>query len=286
MLCIVLLLPYCVAEIVTLSLFFSGLDLPSSIAFVPLTMSQATGKRPIDDDAWRLEMDELCLRVDEIEWQLHLLYGLPIRATCPFVYFHNRADVSDREFEMSDPHNSCFNESVREAPMVNYETLTPIYDVYDDDVEYDVAYDATPEDRCLVDELVENVHIVELQLSSSPIEEHNDVMSTSFAHAVPRCSPSAFPVLHESRTTRSQERENDTIREMPISGSLSKTAISTNVFGVRRPMSTTFEDLFKGYNFVVYTKIGIQEEEGRNFPTTRQQRFIRGFKVMKIKNNP
>jgi hypothetical protein len=39
--------------------------------------------------------------------------------------------------------------------------------------------------------------------------------------------------------------------------------ITRATFGVRRPMSTTFVDNFKGYNFVVYTKIKFEEEEGQ-----------------------
>ena len=45
---------------------------------------------------------------------------------------------------------------------------------------------------------------------------------------------------------------------------LTKMIISQATFGVRRPMSTTFVDIFKGYNFVVYTKIKFEEEEGQN----------------------
>jgi hypothetical protein len=33
-----------------------------------------------------------------------------------------------------------------------------------------------------------------------------------------------------------------------------KMAISGATLGIRRPMSTTFVGIFKGYNFVVYTK--------------------------------
>ena len=50
-----------------------------------------------------------------------------------------------------------------------------------------------------------------------------------------------------------------------------KTDISEATVGVRRPTSTTFEDLFKGYNIVVYMKIRIQREEGQNNPTRKQQ---------------
>ena len=39
--------------------------------------------------------------------------------------------------------------------------------------------------------------------------------------------------------------------------------ITQATFGVRRPMSTTFVAIFKGYNFVVYTKIKFEEEEGQ-----------------------
>ena len=41
-------------------------------------------------------------------------------------------------------------------------------------------------------------------------------------------------------------------------------AISQATFGVRRPTSTTFVDIFKGYNAEVYTKIKFQEEAGQN----------------------
>ena len=44
---------------------------------------------------------------------------------------------------------------------------------------------------------------------------------------------------------------------------LTKMVISEAKFGVRRPMSTTFVDIFKGYNFVVYTKIKFKEEAGQ-----------------------
>ena len=53
---------------------------------------------------------------------------------------------------------------------------------------------------------------------------------------------------------------------------LTKIAISQATFGFRRPMSTTFVDLFKGYNVVAYTKIKLQEEEGQNNPTVQQKR--------------
>ena len=42
-----------------------------------------------------------------------------------------------------------------------------------------------------------------------------------------------------------------------------KMIISQAAFGVRRPTSTTFVDIFKGYNAVVYTKIKFQVEEGQ-----------------------
>ena len=47
-----------------------------------------------------------------------------------------------------------------------------------------------------------------------------------------------------------------------------KTPISRATFGVRRPASTTFVDIFKGYNAVVYTKTKFQEETGQNGETT------------------
>ena len=51
---------------------------------------------------------------------------------------------------------------------------------------------------------------------------------------------------------------------------LTKMAISQATFGVRRPMSTTFVDIFKGYNAVVHTKIKFQELSGQNDPTAQQ----------------
>ena len=45
---------------------------------------------------------------------------------------------------------------------------------------------------------------------------------------------------------------------------LTKMAISQATFGVRRPMSTTFVDIIKGYNAVVFLKIKFQEETGQN----------------------
>ena len=39
--------------------------------------------------------------------------------------------------------------------------------------------------------------------------------------------------------------------------------ISGAAFGVRRPTSTTFVGIFKGYNAVVYTKIKFQVERGQ-----------------------
>ena len=50
---------------------------------------------------------------------------------------------------------------------------------------------------------------------------------------------------------------------------LTKMVISQAKFGVRRPMSTTFVDIFKGYNAVVYTKIKFQEEAGQNSKTVQ-----------------
>ena len=46
-------------------------------------------------------------------------------------------------------------------------------------------------------------------------------------------------------------------------------AISGAVFGVRRPMSTTFVGIFKGYNAVVYTKIKFQVERGQKGESVR-----------------
>ena len=42
-----------------------------------------------------------------------------------------------------------------------------------------------------------------------------------------------------------------------------KMAISGATLGIRRPTSTTFVGIFKGYNFVVYTKTKFWEEVGQ-----------------------
>ena len=49
-----------------------------------------------------------------------------------------------------------------------------------------------------------------------------------------------------------------------------KMAISQAAFGVRRPTSTTFVDIFKGYNAVVYTKIKFQVEDGQKGETVQR----------------
>ena len=45
------------------------------------------------------------------------------------------------------------------------------------------------------------------------------------------------------------------IQKLSNMRNLTKIAISQATFGVRRPMSTTFVDIFKGYNAEVYTKV-------------------------------
>ena len=60
---------------------------------------------------------------------------------------------------------------------------------------------------------------------------------------------------------------------------LTKTAITQGTFGVRRPMSTTFVDIFKGYNAVVYTKIKLQEETGQNSKTVQKTEVGRYFHI-------
>jgi hypothetical protein len=54
-------------------------------------------------------------------------------------------------------------------------------------------------------------------------------------------------------------------------------AISGATLGVRRPMSTTFVDIFKGYNFVVYTKIKFEEEEGQICRIRARTKSCRGL---------
>ena len=49
-----------------------------------------------------------------------------------------------------------------------------------------------------------------------------------------------------------------------------KMAISGAAFGVRRPTSTTFVNIFKGYNAEVYTKIKFQVERGQKGESVRR----------------
>ena len=60
------------------------------------------------------------------------------------------------------------------------------------------------------------------------------------------------------------------IQKLSNMRNLTKIAISQATFGVRRPMSTTFVDIFKGYNVVVHSKIKLQEEAGQNDLTAQQ----------------
>ena len=66
------------------------------------------------------------------------------------------------------------------------------------------------------------------------------------------------------------------VRKLSSLRALGKTDISEDTVGVRRPTSNTFEDLFKGYNIVVYMKIRFQREEGQNNPTRKQHLFWSG----------
>ena len=67
------------------------------------------------------------------------------------------------------------------------------------------------------------------------------------------------------------------VQELSNVRNLTKMIISRGNFGVRRPMSTTFVDIFKGYNFVVYTKIKLEEEEGQNCRIRARTRSCRSF---------
>ena len=49
-----------------------------------------------------------------------------------------------------------------------------------------------------------------------------------------------------------------------------KMAISGATFGVRRPTSTTFVGIFKGYNDEVYTKSKFQVERGQKGEIVRR----------------
>ena len=82
------------------------------------------------------------------------------------------------------------------------------------------------------------------------------------------------PYYDNSRTICGQVEESDSlkigiaskevpsntiVRKLSSLRAFGKTDISDATVGVRRPTSTTFEDLFKGYNIVVYMKIRTQE---------------------------
>ncbi len=56
---------------------------------------------------------------------------------------------------------------------------------------------------------------------------------------------------------------------------LTKMTISQATFGVRRPTSTTFVDIFKGYNAEVYMKIKFQDETGQNCKTDAKLNMCR-----------
>ena len=58
-----------------------------------------------------------------------------------------------------------------------------------------------------------------------------------------------------------------------------KMAIYQATFGVRRPTSTTFVDIFKGYTVVVYTKIKFQVEEGQKGKIVRRWNQYRADEV-------
>ena len=93
--------------------------------------------------------------------------------------------------------------------------------------------------------------------------------------------------VHEERAkgSRSQKRRQEAkeqetnFQELSNVRDLTKMAISQATFGVRRPMSTTFVDIFKGYNAVVYTKIKFQEEMGQNSNTVQKTEVCRYFHI-------
>ena len=71
-----------------------------------------------------------------------------------------------------------------------------------------------------------------------------------------------------------QARSGDFIK-LPGMRGFTKMAISGAAFGVRRPTSTTFVDIFKAYNAVVYTKIKFQVERGQKGEIVRRWRGAR-----------
>ena len=82
----------------------------------------------------------------------------------------------------------------------------------------------------------------------------------------------------ELKKGRAKERKCWRLQDfIKLSGmrSFTKMAISGAAFGVRRPTSTTFVGIFKGYNFVVYTKIKFQLERGQKYELRRRWRKFR-----------
>ena len=73
----------------------------------------------------------------------------------------------------------------------------------------------------------------------------------------------------EKLKSREKLRSEDLIKMSGMRG-FTKMAISGAVVGVRRPTSTNFVDIFKGYNAVVYTKIKFQVERGQKGETVRR----------------
>ena len=70
--------------------------------------------------------------------------------------------------------------------------------------------------------------------------------------------------------TRRREAKERTFIKLSNVRDFTKMVISQATFGVRRPTSTTFVDIFKGYNAVVYTKIKFQVERGQKGEIVRR----------------
>ncbi len=207
---------------------------------------------------------------------------LPIGLGYGLGYSCSSADDVDDESSL----NSCFFESTNLTPLIDYEALTPIYDVYDDDVEVSLPCEN------VVVEIIVDVNVVDETVVDETVDALASMFDVELEMEIPCVAPFLLKVSRgdsddsyflpmptlDSRTNRILERENDTIlRKLSSLRAFTKTDISEATVGVRRPTSTTFEDLFKGYNIVVYTKIRIQEEEGQNNPTMQQRRFLRGY---------
>jgi hypothetical protein len=74
----------------------------------------------------------------------------------------------------------------------------------------------------------------------------------------------------DRKTIASEKARSEDFIKLSGMRGFTKMAISGAAFGVRRPTSTTFVDIFKGYNAEVYTKIKFQVERGQKDEIVRR----------------